>query len=115
MHVRALQKLGCCVVIRRCHNAVKCKGSACESRVVVASSQRERVGAERDCSRKGVGTLIRSTPMFFILQTTVDSLATAIITYRNEDRLTQKDQRLNKEHSTSLKWRSNSNDPFIYP
>ena len=42
-------------------------------------------------SRKGVGILVR-IPMFLILREPANLLATAVITYRNEDRLTRKDQ-----------------------
>ena len=50
--------------------------------------------------------------MFFILREPADSLATAVITYRNEDRLTLKDQLLCEKPSTSRQWMLNSNDPL---
>jgi hypothetical protein len=77
---------------------------ACESRLyawccsnIVPKRKKESVcvgSRQRDCGRKGVGTFIRSIPMFLMLREPGDSLATAVITYRNEDRLTRRDQQL---------------------
>ena len=52
--------------------------------------------------------------MFFILRGPVDSLATAVITYRNEDRLTQKGQQLSQDSPTSRQWMVYGDDPSIY-
>ncbi|KIJ94405.1 hypothetical protein K443DRAFT_361571 [Laccaria amethystina LaAM-08-1] len=50
--------------------------------------------------------------MFLILREPADSLATAVITYRNEGSLTRKGQQLSQEPSTSREWMLNSNNLF---
>ena len=85
----------------------------------IASSMRER-DRERVCvGSKHRGTaeekvLMRSIPICLVLREPADSLATPVITYGSEDRLTQKNQQLSQEPSTSRQWMANSNDPFIY-
>jgi hypothetical protein len=50
--------------------------------------------------------------MFLILREPADLLATAFITYGNEDRLTRKNQQLSQELSTAGQWMLSSNNPL---
>ena len=83
--------------------------------VAVASSQRKRdsvcVGSKHRVTAVEK-VLVRSIPIFLVLR---DSLATAVITYKDKDKLTRENQPFSQEPATSHQWMLFSNDPSIYP
>ena len=86
--------------------------------VAVASSQRKKDGVCVGSKHRGTAVekvLIRSIPIFLVLREPADSLATAVITYKDKDKLTRENQPLSQEPSTSHQWMLFSNDPSIYP